>query len=81
VFTTIGVMSLAVALMAHRSLSFALYAATLDGFSIETLASEFGWPVHQVRERIDAVRMALSHQVRLDVDFKQEKPAVRQFCC
>jgi hypothetical protein len=56
-------MGLAVALLAHRSLALELYAATLDGRSIDDLASEYALSTEWIQERLTAVRYALKHQV------------------
>jgi Mor family transcriptional regulator len=61
-------MGLAVALLAQRSLTLELYAATLDGRSINELASEYGLSKEWIQERLTAVRYALKHQVRLDLN-------------
>jgi hypothetical protein len=62
------IMGLAVALLAQRSLVLELYAATLDGRSINELASEYALSAEWIEERLTAVRYALKHQVRLDVN-------------
>lgn len=61
-------MSFAIALMAHQSLGFELYSALLNGSSIEEVSAAYRIPVHQAREKVEAVRLALSHQIRLAVN-------------
>jgi hypothetical protein len=61
-------MSLAIALLSRKSLSFELYAASLDGHSVHDLALQYGMPVYRIQEQINAVRLALTHQVHLTVD-------------
>ncbi len=61
-------MTFPVALMASRSLPFSLYAAFIDGTPIPELAQETGLPEHWVAERIEAVRLALTAQVRLRIN-------------
>jgi Mor family transcriptional regulator len=61
-------MGLAVALLAQRSLVLELYAATLDGRSINELASEYAVSTEWIQERLTAVRYALKHQVRLELN-------------
>jgi hypothetical protein len=61
-------MSLAISLLSRKSLMFQLYAAALDGSSIRELAAEYRLPEHQVQERLEAVRLALGHQVHLSIN-------------
>jgi hypothetical protein len=64
----IRIMSLAIALLAHQSLGFELYSALLNGSSTEEISAAYKIPVHQVREKVEAVRLALVHQIRLAVN-------------
>jgi hypothetical protein len=61
-------MSLAIALLAHQSLGFELYSALLNGSSTEEISAAYRIPVHQVREKVEAVKLALAHQIRLSVN-------------
>jgi hypothetical protein len=61
-------MNLAIALLSRKSLGFELYAASLDGHSVHDLAVEYRMPVYQVQEQINAVRLALAHQVHVAVN-------------
>jgi hypothetical protein len=61
-------MALAIALMSHRSLGFALYAASLDGRPAEALAAEYGISIHEVRERIAAAFLTFTKQVWLGIN-------------
>jgi hypothetical protein len=61
-------MGLAISLLSRKSLVFQLYAAALDGSSIRELAAEYHMPEYRIQERLDALRLALGHQVRLDIN-------------
>lgn len=61
-------MGLAISLLSRKSLVFQLYAAALDGSSIRDLAVEYRMPEHRIQEQLEAVRMALGHQVRLSIN-------------
>lgn len=61
-------MGLAISLLSRKSLVFQLYAAALDGTSIRDLAAEYRLPEHHIQEQLDAVRLALGHQVRLTIN-------------
>jgi hypothetical protein len=61
-------MALAISLLSRKSLVFQLYAAALDGSSIRDLAATYHIPEHRVQEQLDALRMALGHQVRLGIN-------------
>jgi uncharacterized membrane protein YczE len=65
---TIWIMALAIALMSHRSLGFALYSAMLDGVSVEELAANYHLSVHEIRERVEATILAVTRQVRLGIN-------------
>ena len=60
-------MSLAIALLSHRSLGFSLYAAMLDGRSVEELAAEYRISIDEVRERIAAALLTVTRQVKLGI--------------
>jgi hypothetical protein len=62
------VMPLAVALLSKRSFAFRLYAATLDGWSVQDLSDEYQMPVHRVQEELDATRLALAHQLKFVIN-------------
>jgi hypothetical protein len=62
------IMSLAIALLAHQSLGFELYSALLNGSSTEEVSAAYKIPAHQVREKVEAVRLALAHQIRISVN-------------
>ena len=62
------VMPLAVALLSKRSLAFRLYAATLNGWSVQDLSDQYRMPVHRIREELDATRLALAHQLKLAIN-------------
>lgn len=64
----IRIMSLAIALLAHQSLGFELYSALLNGSSTEEISVAYRIPVHEVREKVEAVKLALAHQIRLSVN-------------
>jgi hypothetical protein len=40
----------------------------MDGVSIRDLAVEYRMPEHRVQEQIEAVRLALGHQVLLSIN-------------
>jgi len=61
-------MGLAISLLSRKSLVFQLYAATLDGSSIRDLAAEYHMPEYRVQEQLEAVKLALNHQVRLGIN-------------
>jgi hypothetical protein len=61
-------MALAVALLSHRSLGFALYAATLNGTPVDELAAQYKISVHEIRERVEATFLAFTRQVQLGVN-------------
>ncbi len=61
-------MGLAVALLAQRSLVFELYAATLDGSSIDDLAFQYGLSKYWIQEQLQAVGYVLRHQVSLHIN-------------
>jgi len=61
-------MALAISLLSRKSLVFQLYAAALDGSSIRDLAATYRMPEYRVQEQLDALRMALGHQVRLGIN-------------
>ena len=61
-------MPLAIALLSHRSLGFALYAATLDGQGAEDLAVEYKISVYEVRERIAAALLAFTKQAKVGIN-------------
>jgi Mor family transcriptional regulator len=61
-------MGLAVALLAQRSLAFELYAATLNGISVDELASQYGLSKYWIQEQLQATAYALRHQVCLDLN-------------
>ena len=61
-------MGLAVALLAQRSLVFELYAATLNGLSVDELASQYGLSKYWIQEQLQATAYALMHQVCLDIN-------------
>jgi hypothetical protein len=50
---------------ANKSLAFSLYDFHLNGVSIEKLAAAYSLPVQSVAERIEAVRLCLTFQVKL----------------
>ena len=62
------VMPLAVAILSRRSFAFRLYAATLDGRSVQDLSKEYGMAVHRIQEELDATRLALGHQLKLEIN-------------
>jgi len=61
-------MQLAFALLVHHSLPFTLYAAFLNGVSVEELAEKTGLSKDWVIERIEAVRLTVTMQVRLTIN-------------
>ncbi len=61
-------MPLAIALLAHRSTAFQLYAESLNGVSVAELAVAYALPIHSVKERLEAVQMAIRHQVTLSLN-------------
>jgi hypothetical protein len=61
-------MGLAISLLSRKSLTYELYAAVMDGSSIRDLAIEYRMPEHRVQEQVEAVRLALRHQVRLSIN-------------
>jgi len=61
-------MGLAISLLSRKSLVFQLYAAALDGSSIRDLAAAYHIPEHHIQEQLDALRLALGHQVRLGIN-------------
>jgi hypothetical protein len=61
-------MPLAFALLTNYSLPFALYAAFLDGLSLEDLAQESALSKDWIAERVEAVRLTLTMQVRLSIN-------------
>jgi hypothetical protein len=50
---------------ANKSLAFSLYDFHLSGVSVEKLAATYSLPVQSVEERLEAVRLCLTFQVRL----------------
>jgi hypothetical protein len=58
-------MPLALALLSKQSFALQLYAATLNGRSIQELSLEHRMPVHLIQERLYATWLALTHQVGL----------------
>jgi hypothetical protein len=50
---------------ANKSLAFSLYDFHLNGVSVEKLAAAYSLPVQSVEERIEAVRLCLTFQVKL----------------
>jgi hypothetical protein len=61
-------MGLAISLLSRKSMMYQLYAAAMDGVSIRDLAVEYRMPEHRVQEQIEAVRLALGHQVLLSIN-------------
>ena len=61
-------MPFALALLAGAALPFSLYAAAVDGTPIEELAALHHVSPIVVRERIEAVRLTVTMQVRLGVN-------------
>jgi Mor family transcriptional regulator len=61
-------MGLAISLLSRKSLMYQLYAAAMDGTSVRDLAAEYRMPEHRVQEQIEAVRLALGHQVLLSIN-------------
>jgi hypothetical protein len=61
-------MGLAISLLSRKSLKYELYAAAMDGTSIRDLAAEYRIPEYRVQEQVEAVRLALGHQVRLSIN-------------
>jgi hypothetical protein len=55
----------AVSKLATKSLAFALYRLHLAGLSAEELGRALSLPVEWVEERIEAIRLCLTHQVEL----------------
>jgi len=68
-------MRLAVVLLANRSLPFWLYDSHLNGASVEELAEACSRPADWVKERIEAVRLCVKHQVTLSM---HDKPAPKR---
>ena len=64
-------MRLAVVFLANRSLPLWLYDSDLNGASVEELGVACSRPVDWVKERIEAVRLCVKHQVTLSM---YEKP-------
>lgn len=52
-------------------LPFRLYADYKQGATIEELSTNFSLPVHWVAERIEAARLCIEKQVRLDLLLSQ----------
>lgn len=61
-------MTFPVALLANRSLPFSLYASFIDGTPVSDLAQKTGLPEEWVAERIEAVRLTITMQVRLRIN-------------
>lgn len=61
-------MNLALSILANRSASFRLYVDVLDGLPVTELSSLYGLSQDAIRERVDAVRLSLRHQVKLDLN-------------
>ncbi len=57
--------------LANRSLPFELYDLHLAGVSAEQLAAQYSMPLFRVRERLEAVRLCLKHQVTLSLGAEQ----------
>jgi hypothetical protein len=58
-------MNEAVSKLATKSLAFALYRLHVAGLSAEELGQALSLPVEWVEERIEAIRLCLTHQVKL----------------
>jgi hypothetical protein len=50
---------------ANKSLAFSLYDFHLNGVPLEKLAAAYSLPIQSVEERIEAVRLCLTFQVKL----------------
>ena len=61
-------MPLAFALLAHSSLPFALYASHLEGATAQDLAKKYRLSPEWMEERIEAIRLTLTMQVRVDIN-------------
>ena len=61
-------MALALALLSHRSLGFALYAGMLNGISVAELAAQFKISVYEIHERIEATQLTFTRQVVLEIN-------------
>ena len=55
----------ALTILARSSLPYSLYAAYLDGASVKELAELHGLAIDEVKDRIEAVRLTLTMQVKL----------------
>lgn len=58
----------AFSILVQESLPLALYAAVLDGASVEEIAVTYRLSPHWLQERMEAVRLALQMRVRLKIN-------------